>query len=171
MNTFAMSPKASASERETDKANIIRPEDVSTNRDLKNYFKQRLGPDFDELDSVLVDRDFFLRLLHSEHALLGKMISEDEKAAADIFLAYAGDKLNRVIMTFNIESPNVGNRAVKFIKEHKTLPEHDLWLAEMEQLSFKMQKLHHQWRRQRFLYYKIPNLKKSKKADASAKED
>lgn len=161
-----MSPKAS--DRETDKNNIISPDDVSTNRDLKNYFKQRLGPDFDELDTVLVDRDMFLRLLHGDHALLGKMISEDEKAASEIFLAYAGDKLNRVVMTFNIERSNVGNRAVKFIKEHMTHPEHELWLTEMEALSFKMQKLHRQWKKQSIPYYKVPNLKK--KSDNPGKE-
>ncbi|MFH1066559.1 MAG: hypothetical protein V1746_01460 [bacterium] len=83
------------------------------------------------------------------------MIVEDEDAANEIFLAYAGDKLNRVVMTFNIETPTVGNRAVAFIRRHKSTQEHETWLTEMEQISFKMQKLHHQWKRQPFLYYKL----------------
>lgn len=148
--------KATSSQRELD---IITPEDVETNRDLKNYFRQRLGADFKDLPFVYVDREAYLRLIHGEASLLSKMIVENESAAREIFLAYAGDKLNRVVMTFNIEKSTVGNRAIEFIRKHKTTAEHELWLVEMEQLSFKIQKLHHQWKKNSFKYHKLPDLK------------
>ena len=150
-----MSPQTEHGEAEKDLKKVIQPDDVSNNRDLKNYYRQRLGNDFDDLAFILMDRDSYLGLLHGEHALLSKMIMEDEAAADEIFLAYAGDKLNRVVMTFNIESPTVGNRALEFIRKNKTCAEHDTWLAQMEQLSYKMQKLHHQWKKQPFPYYKL----------------
>jgi hypothetical protein len=62
-------------------------------------------------------------------------------------------------MTFNIESSTVGNRAIEYIKKKKSSQEHETWLAEMEQLSFKMQKIHHQWKRQEVRYFKLPGKK------------
>lgn len=155
-----MTPKKTVSnQRETDMSKVIQSDDVETNRDLKNYFRQRLGPDFEGLPFVYVDRDAYLRLIHGEHALLSKMIIEDEPAAREIFLAYAGDKLNRVVMTFHIEKSTVGNRAIEFIRKHKTTHEHELWFVEMEELSYKIQKLHRHWKKQPVQYYKLVNEK------------
>lgn len=140
---------------------IIQPEDVMDNNDLKNYFRQRLGTDFDELSFILMDRDTYLELIHGDHALLSKMIMQDPPAANDIFIAFAGDKLNRVVMTLHIETPDVGTQAVTFIRKNKTAPAHETWLKEMEELAFKIQKLHRTWKRQSVLYHKIPVAKKS----------
>jgi tetratricopeptide (TPR) repeat protein len=134
---------------------IIYPEDVSDNLDLKNYFWQRFGPDFDELPYILLDRDEYLSLLHGENALLSEMLIEDEEAANEIFFAFASDKLNRVIMTFHIESPDVGNRAVAFIEARKRTKLHETWFQEMKQLAQAMQKLHREWQQQGIRYYEV----------------
>jgi len=126
---------------------VLAPENVEDSADLKKYFRQRLGGDFDDLPMVLVERDAYLDLIHGEKALLGKMIAEQTEAANEIFVAFAGDKKNRVLMTFNIESQDVGKRAIDFIRSHRSSPEHDEWLTEMEQLSLKMQQLHRTWKR------------------------
>jgi hypothetical protein len=139
-------------EPEMDMERIIHPEEVEDNEDLRNYFWQRLGTHFSDIAFIQMTRETYLDLLNGDDAILAKMIAEDEDAANDIFLAYAGDKLNSVIMTFHIETPTTGNKAIEFLYEHKSTPDHEALLNELEQLSFKMQKLHHHWKRQPFPY-------------------
>lgn len=141
---------------------VVKPEDVADNTDLKLYFRQRLGADFDDLPSILMSRDAYLDLIHGGQALLSEMLVEDEEAANEIFIAYAGDKQNRVVMTLHIETATTGNRVVDFIKAHKRTPDHENWLTEMQQLAFKMQKLHRQWKRQSVPYHPIEGVRRRK---------
>jgi hypothetical protein len=152
-------------EKETDESKIIQPHDVSDTTELRSYFMQRLGKSYNEVSFIQMSRETYLSLLHGEHAIISKMIMKDEASANEIFLAYAGDKQNSVIMTLNIEKPNTGEGAIAFIEEHKSCEDHVYLKEELQHLSVKMQQLHQVWKRNPFPYFKLPSTPKAQKIE------
>lgn len=137
---------------------ILRPEDVSDCEDLRRYFQQRLGLEFDDVPYLMLEAETYKRLVEGKEALLKQMIDQDVRAAFEIFLAFTADETGKmsVILTLSIESPHTGEAALEFIRTHQTTPLHADWLEAMEELTLKMQKLHRQWKRQTVLYHVLP---------------
>lgn len=137
---------------------ILRPEDVADCEDLRRYFQQRLGLEFDDVPYILLDPETYTQLVEGETTLLRQMIDENPQAAFEIFLAFVADDNNQmnVILTLAIEHANTGEAALEFIRKYQSTPLHADWLKAMEELTLKMQKLHRQWKRQPVLYHSLP---------------
>jgi hypothetical protein len=148
--------------RSDDEFDIIEPEDISNNADLREYFIQRLNDRYKEIAFIQMTRETYLGLLHGDNALFSEMIQDDVEASNEIFLSYAGDKANSVIMTFNIETANVGEKAIAYIEKHKRTEDHQLWLDEMKVLAKKMQRVHKKWMKQKCRYFDVSYTRKFK---------
>jgi len=127
---------------ETDLSRIVQWEDVNNGEQYEVYFTQRLGPDFDEVPVILISREAFKRLLRGENALFAEMLAADKEAMKDLYFSFSPDKNHSVIMGLSIEHPNVGQRAIRFIEEHKRTEEHEEWLKKLREVSEKSRALH-----------------------------
>jgi hypothetical protein len=137
---------------ETDLSRIVQWEDVNNGEQYEVYFTQRLGPDFDEVPVILISREAFKRLLRGENALFAEMLAADKEAMKDLYFSFSPDKNHSVIMGLSIEHPNVGQRAIRFIEEHKRTEEHEEWLKKLREVSEKSRALHLRWQQQAAAY-------------------
>jgi hypothetical protein len=142
-------------EPENDQSRIIRPEDVERFQVLKAYFKQRLGPQFEELDFVHINREDFRGLLEGDNALYADLLEKDPEAAMEIMTTYGVGRKPDIMMTFHIENESPGRRVCEFLRKHMRTPFHREWYRGMQDLALKMHKLHWQWKRSSIRYHKI----------------
>jgi hypothetical protein len=145
-------------QEETDPSLIIHTTNVQTAEDLKMYYRQRLGSDFNRLPALLIDREAYVDLIQGDNAIFAEMIEKDKEAANEMFITYAGNEQNSILLCFHIETPDVGNRVCEFVKNHLRTKEHEDLHVELQRLALMSQKLHFKWKQAPFEYYKIdPN--------------
>ena len=150
---------------ETEKDQILTVDAIRNFNDLKFYYKQRLGADFDKLPGIKINPEDFYELTTGDNPLLAEAMEKLNEAVANDMLMVWYDY--GILLTFHIERPTVGNDIANYIKEHMQTPLHQEFFWHISETLVSIQKLHFKWKSSEIEYHKIvmPYRKKEEKND------
>ncbi|MDE1169793.1 MAG: hypothetical protein PW734_01065 [Verrucomicrobium sp.] len=136
---------------------VVQPEEVYIWSDLKNYFRQRLGAEFMEIPALRLARFVYAELNAAPAGPFYRMKQEDPVAARELFVVFEQDRAASVILTFNIEKPDVGSAVCAFLRQNGSTQTHVDLARSLQNLAQACQELHHRWQA-RPVRYDVPNL-------------
>jgi hypothetical protein len=136
---------------------IVQPEEVYIWADLKTYFRQRLGPEFLEIPALRLARFVYAELNASPAGPFYRMKQEEPATAKELFVVFEQDRNASVILTFNIETPDVGAAVCEFLRQNGTTQIHQDLARSLHNLSLACQDLHHRWQ-SRSVRYDVPEM-------------
>ncbi|MDD2710543.1 MAG: hypothetical protein PHV34_21395 [Verrucomicrobiae bacterium] len=128
---------------------ILQPDQIELWSELKAYYHQRLGRNFQRPPAVYLSLDEFRGLLEYRGNLPGlyaRMLLENARAAREFFTVYETGRRARVVMAFNLESASPGLYALPFIRRHMQTPLEKDWFVRMRNNAAVIQRLHRLWR-------------------------
>ena len=140
-----MSASSSPASSPSEPNSLLRWEDVENARTYEEYFRQRLGRGFNDLPAILISKDAFQALLRGEEALFAELQREAPEAVRDLYFTFSADG-NGIVMGFNIERPDVGTKAIEFVRARKRTPDHEEWLKGLIENQAACRRLHFLWK-------------------------
>lgn len=134
---------------ETDEGLVIKWVEVNTVDLLKYYYRQRLGPSFNDADvpTIRIARSYFYDMLKAPDSPLADLIETYPELLKGLFFAFGRASANDVIVAMDLENPQCGEPTIEFLRVHESDPAYRELRENLQILAERVQHLRLLWER------------------------